>query len=233
LIPRSFAARPTLFLALALAALAALLSAPAQSLARQPEQNLARQPEQSLARHAHATHAPHASATRHKPKGKHAHKHHTKKAKKHKAKHGSARPTAAPPKPATCEDGSRPVNEGEGSFSCANGEEPICTNGAEPTPSRSGSKLVCPVTTSSTTEFTEAECEDGSTPERSESGGYVCEDSSHPSCPDGSQPTLSDDGSMLVCLTQGTNGSAPSSPPDEEDEGEGEPAARVRVAIGS
>ncbi|HUA75167.1 MAG TPA: hypothetical protein VL988_10465 [Solirubrobacteraceae bacterium] len=208
-----------LFLALALAtlaALAALLSAPAQSLAR----------------HARAT--THAGAARHKPASKHAkHKHHVKKPRKHKAKHGSAKPATPAPKPATCEDGSRPVNEGEGSFSCADGGEPVCTNGVEPTPTRSGSKPVCPVTTSSTTEFTEAECEDGSPPERSDTGAFVCEDSSRPACPDGSQPTLSDDGSMLACLAQVTNGSAPSSPPEEEDEGEGEPASSVRVAIGS
>jgi hypothetical protein len=209
--PRSLAARPTLFLTLALAALAVLLSAPAQSLARNAQSK-------------------HASATRHKPKGKH--KRHAKKAKRHsKAKHGTAAPVATPPKPAICEDGSRPVAEGEGTFSCADGAEPVCRNGAEPTPTRSGTTLVCP-TSSSTTEFSEAECEDGSAPERSETGSYACEDGSHPSCPGGSQPTLSDDGSMLACLTQGANGSSPSSPPEEE-EGEGEAADNVRVAIAS
>ncbi len=205
-------------LVLALAALAALLCSPAPSFAH----------------HARATHA----STKSKTKGHHAkHKHHGKKGKKHKtaAKHQAAHVQAPALTPAVCEDGSRPVNEGEGGFSCANGSEPVCANGAEPSPAHGGSKLLCPAPSKSTTEWEEAECEDGSAPERSEGASFVCEDGSRPACENGVEPTLSDDGSMLVCITHGaTSPSPPSSEEVEEGEDEGDVApVRPHVATGS
>jgi hypothetical protein len=156
--------------------------------------------------------AAHAHA---KAKSHHAKRHHS--INKKMSKHGSVAPVAVPPKPAVCEDGSRPVNEGEGSYACANGSEPICKNGAEPAPSKDGTKLLCP-TSSRSSEWSEAECEDGSSPEASLGGSFACEDGSQPRCEDGSRPTSSGDGSMLVCLVAG---SPPlSSPPGEADEGE-------------
>jgi hypothetical protein len=90
----------------------------------------------------------------------------------------------------------------------------------------------------------EAECEDGSEPERSGSA-YACEDGSQPACPDGSQPQSSGDGSALVCVAQDTP--APSSPAEEEgdeeaeeseeeagsEEGSEEELTSARVAIAS
>jgi hypothetical protein len=195
-----------MLLALALTALAALLCSSAPSLA---------------AHRARATPA----GTKSKAKGRHAkHKHHAKKGKKHKVpagKHQTAHVPVPAPTPAVCEDGSRPVNEGESGFSCANGAEPVCTNGAEPSPSHGGSKLLCPTPSKSTTEWEEAECEDGSAPERATGGGFACEDGSRPGCENGVEPTLSDDGSMLVCIVHGAP--SPSPPSSEEvEEGEGE-----------
>ncbi|HEY1450284.1 MAG TPA: hypothetical protein VGF47_04965 [Solirubrobacteraceae bacterium] len=155
-----------------------------------------------------------------KVKGHHAKRHHSTNKKK-KSKHGSVAPVAAAvPKPAVCEDGSRPVNEGEGSYTCANGNEPVCKNGAEPALSKDGTKLLCPTGSRNGAEWSEAECEDGSSPEASLGGGFTCEDGSQPRCEDGSRPTASGDGSMLVCLV---SGSPPlSSPPAAEEENEGE-----------
>jgi hypothetical protein len=215
---RSLANRSTLLLALALAALAALLCSPAPSLAR----------------HVRATHA----STRSKAKGRHAkRRHHAKKGRKHKgaAKHQTLHVPAPAPTPAVCADGSRPVEEGESGFACANGAEPVCANGAEPAPAHGGSKLLCPAAAKPTIEWEEAECEDGSAPERSEGGGFACEDGSRPSCENGVQPTLSDDGSMLVCITHGaTSSSPPPSEEVEEDEDEGDTApVRTHLATGS
>jgi hypothetical protein len=154
-----------------------------------------------------------------KVKGRHAKRHHSINKKK-KSKHGSVGPVAAPPKPAVCEDGSRPVNEGEGSYTCANGNEPICKNGAQPAPSREGTKLLCPTSSRNSAEWSEAECGDGSSPEASLGGGFACEDGSQPRCEDGSRPTASGDGSMLVCLVSGPPPLSSSPAGEEENEGE-------------
>jgi hypothetical protein len=85
---------------------------------------------------------------------------------------------------------------------------------------------VCPSAPGAGAEWSEAECEDGGTPERTSAGSYACEDGSRPACADGSRPILSDDGSMLACM-QGTptpSSPAPPSPAEEEageDESEG------------
>ncbi|HEX3911037.1 MAG TPA: hypothetical protein VHW67_10090 [Solirubrobacteraceae bacterium] len=212
---RRLPARPALLFALALATLAIPLLAAAPGLARP----------------ARATHA----SARSKSKRHHAKRtHRAKRPKKHKGRHkpaGGTTTVPAPSTPAVCEDGSKPRSEGEGLYSCSNGAEPVCSNGAEPTAAHGGAKLVCPPATSSNTEWNEAECEDGSSPERS-GAGFVCEDGSRPSCEEGGQPTASEDGSMLVCIVHGAP--APSSPSSEEVEDEDDAApVRAHVATGS
>jgi hypothetical protein len=167
-------------------------------------------------------HARGCAARKHKShaKGK-AKRHHSKPIKKNKFQHNPAphTPATLAPQPAVCEDASTPVSEGEGSYSCADGSEPICTDGSEPAPASKGSGPVCPTTAAPVVEFSEASCEDGSVPAGA-AGGYRCEDGSQPACEDGSQPVLSDDGSALTCLAYGTTGPSPtpSSPPGEESE---------------
>lgn len=169
-----------------------------------------------------------------KAQGRHSVHRHPIHKKKKATHHGSVQAPVAAAKPATCEDGSQPVSDGAGSFSCTNGAEPVCAGGVQPVPAKNGAKLLCPASTASGSEWSEAECEDGSAPERSGDGSFACEDESQPSCPDGSRPTPSDDGSMLVCLTHSTPSSPSSSSVEEEGEGESEDAAvSSRVASAS
>jgi len=164
-----------------------------------------------------------ACAGRHRParagakvKGHHAKHNHSKK-KKVKAERKSTHAPAAALQPATCADGTTPTRGGEGEFTCGDGSEPVCTSGAKTVSAHSGARPLCPSTSASGTEFSEASCEDGSAPQRTGgSATYACEDGSRPSCEDGSQPTLSDDGSMLVCIAHGAAGST--TPPAEEGE---------------
>jgi hypothetical protein len=44
---------------------------------------------------------------------------------------------------AVCEDESAPVRAGDGSYSCDDGSEPVCQDGAIPTFSKNGSTLIC------------------------------------------------------------------------------------------
>lgn len=44
---------------------------------------------------------------------------------------------------AVCEDESAPVRAGDGSYSCDDGSEPLCQDGAMPTFSNNGSTLIC------------------------------------------------------------------------------------------
>jgi hypothetical protein len=216
-------AKLALALALLLTALAALLCRPAPSSASSAAGACAsahaKQHVRACAGRNRAGHA------RGKAKGRRSGRHHRINKKK-AAQHVSvdAPSTAAPP--ATCEDGSKPQSEGDGSFSCADGSGPVCSGGAEPVPTKNGANLLCPAAPGTGAEWSEAECEDGGAPERTSGGSYACEDGSRPACADGSRPTLSDDGSMLVCM-QGTptpSSPAPPSPAEEEageDESEG------------
>lgn len=212
--------KPALALALLLTALAALLCRPAPSSAKSAA---------SVCASAHARQHVRACAGRNraghahgKAKGRHAGRHHRINKKKKAAKHGSVKPPSAVAQPATCEDGSKPHSEGDGSFSCADGSEPVCTGGGEPVPAKNGAKLVCPAAASTGTEWSEAECEDSGAPERGGDGSYACQDGSQPACSDGSDPTPSDNGSMLVCLVQGTAASAAPSSSEEAGEDESE-----------
>ncbi len=226
LLPRP--AKPALALALLLTAFATLLCRPAPSSAKGAASACA---SAHAKRHVRACAGRNrAGHARDRAKGRHSGRRHHRINKKKAAQHGSVRPTSTVAKPATCEDGSQPQGESDGSFSCADGSEPVCAGGGEPMPSKNGAKLVCPAAPSASVEWSEPECEDGGAPERSADGAYACEDGSRPACADGSPPTLSDDGSMLVCFAQGAPApaspapsSAPFSPPAEtgEDEAEG------------
>jgi hypothetical protein len=131
-----------------LAVLVAALLGPAQTLAQ------TRKP--SCSSHAKARHGAHACVqSSHK-----ASKRHTKKRRKQTLANvpGEAVPTV---EPASCEDGSAPVQEANGSFSCADGSEPECEDGASPTRSHDGESLLCPVITEPEAESGETECEEG------------------------------------------------------------------------
>jgi hypothetical protein len=101
--------------------------------------------------------------------------------------------------PATCEDGSAPVHEEDGSFGCEDESEPGCENGSAPVLSSDGSTLLCSVSSGGPGAPPGASCEDGSTPIHEEDGSFGCEDESEPSCEAGSGPTLSKDHSSLLC----------------------------------
>jgi hypothetical protein len=207
-------------LSLLLIALAALLCRPAPSSAASATRACASaRTKQRVRACAGRNRAGHAQG---RAKGRHSGRHHRINKKKKASRHGTVNVPGAGAPPATCEDGSKPQGEGHGSFSCADGAEPVCASGAEPVPAKGGSKLVCPAATGAGAELSEAECADGDTPERTSAGAYACEDGSSPACADGSRPAPADDGSMLACPAQGTP--APASP-DEEEAGEEDEAA--------
>jgi len=229
-VPVSLAPRRAFLLAVALllVALAVLCAQPSRSLAKSTSNcssSAAARAKQHLRACAGSKRSVHAHA---KVKGHHAKHNHSKK-KKGKAKRKSTHAPAAL-RPATCEDGTTPTrdSEGEGEYACGDGADPICAGGAEPLTTRSGTRLLCPAKSASGVEFSEPNCEDGSSPERSEDTGvYACADGSRATCENATQPVLSDDGSMLVCLTRG--GSEASTPPGEEaEEGESEDEADAR-----
>ncbi len=218
--------RATLLPTLLPAALALLLSGPAPSDAARARSSCASD---------HAKRARACAERRHARthgKAKKRSKHHRPSAGK--GSHNAATPAPSALAPATCEDGSRPTSEGDGSFSCADGSEPVCQHGVEPVAARGSGKPVCPAPAAGATEWSEAECEDGGTPERAQGGVWACEDGSEPACADESQPRSSDDGSMLVCVAQGSPApSSPSADEEEDEEDEAEGSFRVRAASGS
>jgi hypothetical protein len=199
--------------ALLLVALAVLCAQPSRSLAKSTSNcssSAAARAKQHVRACAGSKRSVHAHA---KVKGHHAKHNHSKK-KKGKAKRKSTHAPAAL-RPATCEDGTTPARDAEGEYTCGDGSDPICAAGAEPVLTHA--RLLCPVPSSAGTEFSEPNCEDGSSPKRSEDTGvYACEDGSRATCENGTQPVLSDDGSMLVCLAH--SGSEASTPPGEEAE---------------
>jgi hypothetical protein len=126
----------------------------------------------------------------------HAKGHHARHAARKKAKKKAK--SLVSQVPAICEDGSAPVRESEGFFTCADESEPVCKNGSIPVLSSSGATLLCAVKPSGSV-LNEAACEDGSAPVRAADGSFSCDDESQPVCEDGSTPTLSSDGSTLLC----------------------------------
>jgi hypothetical protein len=219
-------ARPLPALALLLAALAALLCRPAAAPAKAARSacsttSAGTKHVRACAGRAHSGRS-HAKAKGHRS----GHRHRINKKKS--SRHSSGAPATAALTPATCEDGSRPHSEGEGTFSCGDGSEPVCTSGAEPLASSNGARLVCPAPAAGAVEWNEAECADGSDPESSAEGDWACEDGSPPACPEGTAMTPSEDDSTLLCVTHGA-----SFPPSEQDEGEAEDdvsSARVETA---
>jgi hypothetical protein len=146
----------------------------------------------------------HASSShKGKVKGKGHHPKHAAKskgaAKKKAATKGKLKlPAGTIKTPAICEDGSTPVRESDGFFSCDDESEPGCENGSTPMLSSNGRSLVCgPAPKGSS--LTEAACEDGSTPNLAADGSFSCDDESEPSCENGSEPILSSDSSHLLC----------------------------------
>ncbi len=160
---------------------------------------------------------------------------HSKKKKTKKRRVVVTHVPAPAPQPATCEDGSTPKLGAEGVFTCADGGEATCANGAQPTPH--AGRPVCPIaaTPGAATEWSEASCDDESTPTPA-GGGYSCDDGSAPVCEDGSPPTLIAEGSMLACLVPVASSASTGPTPAEEAEGAAEDSAfasSARVASAS
>jgi hypothetical protein len=129
-----------LTLALSLLALVVTLLGPAQTLA-QTRKTCSTPTGQAKTKHAARTCS--RSSRRHKKKH-HSRRHHAKLAPAKKTSQTSASTTATV-EPARCEGGQTPVHAANGGFSCSDGSEPECEDGATPTPSRKGNSLVCVV----------------------------------------------------------------------------------------
>jgi hypothetical protein len=101
---------------------------------------------------------------------------------------------------AVCEDGSAPIQAGDGSFSCDDESQPVCENGSIATPSSGGTTLVCGAEPSQDSGVTEVSCEDGTAPVLGGDGYYSCVGSSGPGCEGTTVPTLSSSGRWIsVC----------------------------------
>jgi hypothetical protein len=203
-----------LALALALACVLALTLLASQSLARVAGSSCS-SPTAAGAR-THRSSCGHAA----RPGKGHGHKkHHHHKPKKTKAKSKAKHAQALASVPATCEDGSEPARTGTSSFSCSDGSQPECEDGSNPTLSSGGSTLQCSVPvvagasaseagcedeasqscTTTSEEFPEANCADGSEPSSSEGAQYFCLDGTEPTCEDGSAPTSVGEGLPPLC----------------------------------
>jgi hypothetical protein len=166
-----------LALALSLAAATAALLGPSQTLAQTHRSSCA-------SAHAKARcNARTCAQSAHKGRGRHTARCHTNRASAKKAPKTSRQALAL----AYCEGGGAPVQAEDGSFSCEDGAQPQCENGAIPTPR--GKSLVCPVIFSEETSSGQAECEEegaGSACASSGSGSgeQACEESSgeRPQC---------------------------------------------------
>jgi len=184
---RSVRLTTALTLALALLALGVTLLGPAQTLA-QTRKACSKPTSQSKTKHAAGACT---KSSRRSKKTRHSSRRH---------KHTSAKKTsqtsapAASVLPARCEGGQTPVHAANGTFSCSDGSEPECEDGATPTASRKGTSLVCPVST-------EAESESSSTDAACEEEELACSASA------GEQP----------CETSGSDGSSFSCEADSED----------------
>jgi hypothetical protein len=156
---------------------------------------------------------------------------HRRSKKSHPSNHGGSAhgaPAVPATEPALCEDGSTPVREASGVYGCGDGSEPACSDGSEPIASKRSSQPECPLAAEEAAEWSEATCDDGSSPSRTSDGGYVCEDGSAPECEDGSSPTLREGRSTPSCLESGSGEPAPSG--SGFGEGEEEPAEDAVVS---
>jgi len=131
-----------------LAVLATALLGPAQTLAQTHKSSCSR------TKGKHGAHA--CVQSSHRGKKHRSNKHHGR----HTLANAPSE-TAAVSEPASCEDGSAPIQAANGSFSCADGSEPECEDGANPTRSHNGKTLLCAVIAESESESAEDECEEG------------------------------------------------------------------------
>jgi hypothetical protein len=129
-----------LTLALSLGVLVVALLGPAQTLAQAGRTTCS-----TTVTHAKPKRAAHActqASSRGKAKTRHESKRRKHARAKKKTKDGAAGTATMP---ASCEDASAPVAAPGGGFSCEDGSEPQCEDGATPTPSRNGKVLLCPI----------------------------------------------------------------------------------------
>lgn len=170
-----------LTLALSLLALVVTLLGPAQTLA-QTRKTCSTTAGPSKTKHV----ARRCSRSSRRGKKKHhSSRHHAKLAPAKKTSQTSA-PGAAAVEPARCEGGQVPVHAANGSFSCSDGSEPECENGATPIASRKGNSLVCPVSNEGESRLSAVECEEEELACNTLAGEQPCEtsggDSSSSSC---------------------------------------------------
>jgi hypothetical protein len=177
-----------LTLGLALLALGVTLLGPAQTLA-QTRKACSKPTSQSKTKHAAG--ACTKSSRRSKKTRRSSKRHKQLPAKK---KSQTSAPASASVLPARCEGGQTPLRAADGTFSCSDGSEPECEDGATPTASRKGTSLVCPVSS-------EAQSESSSTDAECEEEGPACSTAA------GEQP----------CETSGSDGSSFSCEADSED----------------
>lgn len=142
--------------ALVLALLALALLAPARSLAQARRESCPATPRAGAA-HARAARACRKGSPR--PAKREAAKRRAAHARA-QSHAGKARVRAKPPAmtPARCEDESLPVRAADGSFTCADGSEPACEDGATPAPSKNSTSLLCAVSSTSEASGGEDEC---------------------------------------------------------------------------
>jgi hypothetical protein len=212
-----------------------LLCGPAATLAKSPRRACVSATERSAAS-VRACAAHHGSTHKHR-KGKPRHRKHRSTKKSTHARQGSSTGALPAQEPASCEDGTNPTRAADGSYECADGAEPECTNGSEPIFAPHRAQLLCPAANSGV-EWTQASCDDGGTP-TSAGGAYSCEDGSSPECEDGSTPVVPDVDAQPACIESAASVSSgsPSSGTDEEeveaedvDDVAGSSSARVATA---
>lgn len=147
-------------LALSLAPATTALAGPSQTLAHTRRASCA------SARAKARCDARQCAQTAHKGRRRRAARCHSNRASARKAPKATSRRALTP---AYCEGGGAPVQADDGSFSCEDGAEPQCENGAIPTPR--GNSLVCPIVFSEESISSQAECEEE---EREEGAGSSC-----------------------------------------------------------
>ncbi len=118
----------------------------------------------------------------------------------------AVKPSGAVLDEAACEDGSAPVREAGGSFSCDDESQPVCENGATPTPSSDGSSLVCAGESTENSSLAEAVCEDGSIAVQASDGSFSCGAETEPGCEGTSPQALSSGYWAILCNAVGNEG---------------------------
>jgi hypothetical protein len=119
----------------------------------------------------------------------------------------AVKPSGAVLDEAACEDGSAPVREAGGSFSCDDESQPVCENGATPTPSSNGSTLVCAGESNENSSLAEAVCEDGSIAIQASDGSFSCGGEADPNCEGAPPPNLSSGHWTVLCNVAGNESS--------------------------